>query len=111
MSRAASRNRVLGDRLWDETGRVWTRSPDLLTASEVDRLVQAEVRVVLHGFGRPMVHVLPPDTRGTWLRLRPFIDDDETDGEHDGVDEDGLVWAARLWRSGTDVLVAFESFC
>ena len=108
--RRQPRNRVLADRLWDDVGREWTTSRAAwLTPKDVGRLVKRDQRVVVHGFGRPMVWLDCADARPLWARVKPHF---EVPGQHAAEpDSDRLTWAAHLWRSERDVLLGFENFC
>ncbi len=55
MGNRQPRNRVLGDRLWDDTGGEWRRvAGQWADVDEVERRL-ADARVVLlYGFGRPL---------------------------------------------------------
>lgn len=112
MGQRVSRNRVHGDRLWDDGGRVWRRSPgSWLSAAEVDELVGAGHAVVVHGFEGPMRWLTPPATGQEWARTRErFLQPGGGDGAA-VPDARGHVYAGIAWRREGQVLVGLQEGC
>ena len=68
MAQKSSRNRVHGDRLWDDGGQVWQRSMgSWLSAAEVEELLASGVGVVVQSFEGPMRWLTPSEGRREWL--------------------------------------------
>jgi hypothetical protein len=104
-------NRVYENRLWDNTGREWTCAGGLwATEEEVTLLVARASRVVVHGFGKPLVWLDGKGARALWAAIR--AEHFEVPGASSArPDVDGLTYAARVWRSGSESLLGLQSFC
>ncbi|WP_152991231.1 hypothetical protein [Frankia sp. R43] len=108
MGKRQPRNRVLGDRLWDDAGREWRRER-WAEADEVERRLVDARTVLLHGFHRPLRWLTPVDASERWERMRHHFDVPGRYGARG--DADGLTYAAAVWRRGDEQLLGFESFC
>lgn len=111
MSGQRSLCRVYKDRLWDAEGREWTTDlgAPWATAEEVDTLLADSigVAVVVHGFGRAFRTLNAAEARQFWVFVRHHYQ-----GENGRIPHaDGLTYTARIWRRGTEHLLAFVEFC
>lgn len=112
MAQKVSRNRVHGDRLWDEGGQVWQRSMGLwLSAAEVDELVEAGHAVVVQSFEGPMRWLTPPVARQEWARVREHFVQPGAGGVGAVPDARGCVYAGISWRREGQVLVGLQASC
>ncbi len=105
-----SRNRVLGDRLWDDDGQEWTtRRADWVTAKQVRQLIGRDQRVLVHSYGRSVQWLGAAAAPQRWSHVRHHF---EVPGEHGAEpDDEGRTWGAHLWRRGDARLLGFETFC
>jgi hypothetical protein len=70
-----SRNRVLGERLWDDRGLVWYCSLGTwATISDVGQALLAEQHVAVHGVDRPMMWLTPAQARRSWAHWREYFE-------------------------------------
>ena len=117
MAQKVSRNRVHGDRLWDERGRVWQRSMgSWLNMAEVDELVRAGCAVVVRSFEGPMRWLTPPAAQEEWTRVRGhFLQPGAGGGGGGGAgavpDARGGVYPGIAWRREGQVLVGLQQDC
>ena len=104
-------SRVLGDRLWDADGAVWTGVlgswPD---DAEVEHLLHAGVPVIVHGFDRPFRTIPNEETNAWWQRVRLHF---SVPGSGRGADPDGegLTYAAQVWSREGRRLLGFVEYC
>ncbi|GAA0314941.1 hypothetical protein GCM10009528_35790 [Kineococcus aurantiacus] len=112
MAQRVSRNRVQGDRLWDEAGQVWQRSlGSWLSAAEVDELVKAGHAVVVQSFEGPMRWLTPPAAGREWARVREHFLQPGAGGGGAVPDARGRVYAGIAWRREGQVLVGLQEDC
>ncbi|WP_432510888.1 hypothetical protein [Kineococcus sp. SYSU DK001] len=112
MAQKVSRNRVHGDRLWDEGGQVWRRSMgSWLSAAEVEELVEAGHRLVVLSFEGPMRWLAPQVARQEWARVRGHFEQPGAGGGGAVPDARGRVYAGIAWRREGQVLVGLQENC
>ncbi|SDR70318.1 hypothetical protein SAMN04489717_0157 [Actinopolymorpha singaporensis] len=100
-----------GDRLWDDEGRVWIRSgAGWASVQDVERLLREGRRIVVHGFGRPMVWIPAERSELFWASIREHFRSSEAPPGPQ-PDADGLTYTAMIWRSGEDNLLGFDARC
>lgn len=105
-----NRNRVLGERLWDVLGQVWTRELGRwVSEDQVGQLLADGHAIVIFGYGRPIGWVQPQQALAVWFGIRAHF---QTPGVRGATpDADGLTYAAVIWRRGSELLLGIEVFC
>jgi len=107
----AARNSFAGDRLWDETGRVWRRKrTHWLTRQDVRRFVHRKKRAALYAVEGEAVEWVEPEELGAfWRDIDGHLEVPGQAGAEPNAD--GETFGAHLWRSYDDRLLGFQRFC
>ena len=108
MSRSTSKNRLMGNRLWDDAGREWSRTKERPAFSDLIAAVDRGTRCVVYGDSSQM-NWLEGEPARAWLTSRK-----EAVGCSDQFatvrDGDGLLYEVRVWTRDGGQLVAFQAF-
>ena len=106
-----SRNRVLGDRLWDDQGREWSCSLGAWASrAVVNEVLPRSQKVLLHGTDREMTWMSAEQARAWWRKAEPAFEVPGS-GDVSVPDPAGLTYAAKVWSHGTERLLSFQIFC
>ncbi|MDB5876463.1 MAG: hypothetical protein JWQ07_5905 [Ramlibacter sp.] len=76
---------------------------------DVASLLTAGSPVVVHGFGRPFRDLAVADAPAFWLRVRDHFQIPGTTSAE--PDDEGLTYAAQVWRKEGERLLGFVEFC
>jgi hypothetical protein len=108
---STSRNRILDDRLWDDTGREWRRVEHDLGRPDVARLLtRPDVRVGIHACRRWLRWVAGGERNAVWVKeIEPNFHDRPDYRPPPGAPGQ-LPFHATLWRDGDDELLLFDDF-
>ena len=111
MKRApANRNRFTDARLWDDTGREWSRSSSGLSKADVEAVLgNPAIRVGVHeDFGQPLWWVEADRRRSVWIdQIAPRFADDTRPLAR--LPRGRRPYSASRWTSNGDQLLVFES--
>jgi hypothetical protein len=106
-----NRNRFADDRLWDDAGRVWSRSTSKLSRSEVETAItDPRIRLGVHeDFGQPIRWVDDGQKRSVWTeQVQPDFADGGLTTQH-ARPRGRLPYTASIWESNGEHLLIFEA--
>jgi hypothetical protein len=103
------RSRVLDTRLWDEAGVEWELHVRWVDAVQVRQFLRRGQQVALTGAGEGVTWLSSSEARDLWRHARRHF---EVPGRSAAVpDDEGLTYAARLWRREQDRLLMLQTSC
>lgn len=100
---------MLDDRLWDEAGDEWALLVRWLDAAQVRQFLRRDQAVALVGAGQGVRWLTASEGREPWRHAwRHF----EVPGRSAAApDDEGLTYAAKLWRREKYRLLMLQTFC
>ena len=103
----------LGGRLVDAAGREWRSKHSAWATAEIaDRCVRRRRGGgIVDPAGLHVQWVGADELVDWWLSSKPSFETPGSGRPAEGVDDNGRVWSAHIWRCGTDRLIVFEGSC
>jgi hypothetical protein len=100
---------MLDGRLWDEAGDEWALDVRWVDADQARQFLRREQNVASVGAGQGVTWLTASEARDLWQHARRHF---EVPGRFAAApDDEGLTYAAKLWRREQDRLLMLQTFC